>query len=351
MKKRMLFSLLILALNASITFADGIIIPRPRPGEPILPPLAIKYHHVHIEINNQVAKTDIDQVFINDQHRDIEGTYIFPLPEKAAISEFAMWTDGKRLVGEILDKEKARKIYEDIVRRMKDPALLEYIGTNMFKASVYPIPARGEKRIQLNYTQILKLDFGICYYFYPLNTEKFSPRPLNNVTITAKITSNVPIKSVYSPTHNIKITKKDDYNIIVSYEENNVKPDKNFELYYTVSKEDIGLNLLTHKEKAEGGFFMVLVSPKQEIKKTIKKDIAFVVDTSGSMAGEKIHQAKESLKFCINSLNIGDRFNLISFSTEIEKFKPDLIDYTAQKSSKNNIILIMTICWEGYSHR
>lgn len=330
----MLFSLLILALNVSIAFADGIIIPRPRPGEPILPPLAIKYHHVHIEINNQVAKTDIDQVFINDHRQDIEGTYIFPLPEEAAISEFAMWTDGKRLVGEILDKEKARKIYEDIVRRMKDPALLEYIGTNMFKASVYPIPARGEKRIQLNYAQILKLDFGICYYSYPLNTEKFSPRPLNNVTITANITSNVPIKSVYSPTHNIKITKKDDYHIIVSYEENNVKPDKNFELYYTVSKEDIGLNLLTHKEKAKEGFFMVLVSPKQEIKKTIKKDIAFVVDTSGSMAGEKIHQAKESLKFCINSLNIGDRFNLISFSTEIEKFKPDLIDYTTQNKKE-----------------
>jgi Ca-activated chloride channel family protein len=241
-----------------------------------------------------------------------------------------MFTDGKKLIGEILDKDKARKIYEDIVRRLKDPAILEYIGRNMFKARVYPIPAHDEKRIQLKYSQILKLDFGICKYLYPLNTEKFSPRPLNNVTITARITSKVPIKSVYSPTHDIKITKKDDYTVLVSYEADDVKPDKDFELYYTVSKEDIGLSLLTHKEKAEDGFFMVLISPKQEVKKAIKKDIAFVIDTSGSMAGKKISQAKTALKFCINSLNKDDRFNLISFSTEIEKFKPDLIEYNAE---------------------
>ncbi|MEW6095242.1 MAG: VIT and VWA domain-containing protein [bacterium] len=335
MRKRFfLLGFLICVLNVSITFADGIIIPRPRPEELPLPPLAIKYHHVNIEINNQVAKTSIDQVFINPHHRDIEGTYIFPLPEKAAISEFAMFTDGKKIIGEILDKDKARKIYEDIVRGMKDPAILEYIGTNMFKAQVYPIPARGEKRIQLTYAEILKLESGICHYFYPLDTERFSPRSLDSVVITVKITSKLPIKSVYSSTHEIKITKKDDYTVLLSYEENNVKPDKNFELYYTVSKEDIGLNLLTHKEKDEDGFFMVLVSPKQEIKKAIKKDIAFVVDTSGSMADEKIKQAKEALKFCINSLNKDDKFNLISFSTDVERFKPDLIDYTAKSKEE-----------------
>jgi len=330
MREKSLLLILILLVNVNIAFADGIIIPKPRPEEPPLPPLAIKYHHVSIEINNQVAKTSIDQVFINEHHRDIEGTYIFPLLEEASISEFAMFSDGKKIVGEILDKDKAKEIYEDIVRQRKDPALLEYIARNMFKASVYPIPAHGEKRIQLTYSQILKLDSGICHYLYPLDTEKFSPRRLDSVVITVKITSKIPIKNVYSSTHEIKITKKDDYSAWVSYEENNVKPDKNFELYYTISEENIGLSLLTHKEKPDDGFFMVLVSPKQEIKEAIKKDVAFVVDTSGSMAGEKINQVKESLKFCINSLHKEDRFNLITFSTEIEKFKPNLVDYTPE---------------------
>jgi len=330
MKEKIFLLILILLVNVKIAFADGMIIPRPRPEEPLLPPLAIKYHHVDIEINNQVARTSIEQVFINDYHRDIEGTYIFPLPEEASISEFAMFSDSKKIIGEILDKDKARGIYEDIVRRMKDPALLEYVGRNMFKASVYPIPAHGEKKIQLIYSQILKLDAGICHYLYPLDTERFSPRKLDSVVITVKITSKIPIKNVYSSTHELKITKKDDYTVLVSYEESNVKPDKNFELYYTVSEENIGLSLLTHKENTDDGFFMVLVSPKQEIKEAMKKDVAFVVDTSGSMAGEKINQVKEALKFCINSLNKEDRFNLISFSTEIEKFKPNLIDYTSE---------------------
>lgn len=331
--KIFLFSL-VFWLKISIVFADGVIIPKPRPEEPPLPPLSIKYQYVNIEINNQVAKTDIDQVFMNEHSRDIEGTYIFPLPEEASISEFAIFTDGKKIVGEILDKSQARKIYEDIVRQMKDPGLLEYVGRNMFKASIYPIPARGEKRIQLTYSQILKLDAGLVHYFYPLDTERFSSHKLESVVINVKITSKIPIKNVYSSTHEIKITKKDDYTVLVSYEKSNVKPNKNFELYYTVSEEEIGLNLLTHKERREDGFFMVLVSPKQEVKEAIKKDMAFVVDTSGSMAGEKINQAKEALKFCINSLNKDDRFNLISFNTEILKFRPELVDNTPQNNQE-----------------
>jgi Ca-activated chloride channel family protein len=174
--------------------ADGFIIPKPHPGEKI-PPLSVKYHRVSVEIVNQIAKTSIDQVFINNHPRDIEGIYIFPLPEEATISEFAMYIGDKKVEGEILDRDQARRIYEDIVRRMKDPALLEYVGRNMFRARVYPIPARGEKRIRLSYTEILKAEKNLVRYVYPLNTERFSLHPLQEVTVSVKISSNVPISS------------------------------------------------------------------------------------------------------------------------------------------------------------
>ena len=112
--------------------ADGIIIPEPPPW-PEPPPLrdtwlTIRYHRVEVTIEDQVATTHVDQVFLNEHDWEVEGTYIFPLPAGAAISDFVMWVDGKRIEGQILEADEARQIYEDIVRRRRDPALLEYVG-------------------------------------------------------------------------------------------------------------------------------------------------------------------------------------------------------------------------------
>ena len=148
--------------------ADGFIVPVPPPHVETVPDLAVKYHRVKVTIEDQVAKTSIDQVFLNDSPYELEGTYIFPLPDEAAISDFAMFVDGQRLSGRILDREEARRIYESIVRRRRDPALLEYIGRNAFQASIYPIPAHGEKRVQLAYSQVLRAERGLIYYVYPL---------------------------------------------------------------------------------------------------------------------------------------------------------------------------------------
>jgi Ca-activated chloride channel homolog len=315
-------------------FADGMIIierphhhphpihmPEPEHQYEVLP---VKYHRVSVNIENQVAVTSIDQVFRNEYDVDLEGTYIFPLPEDAAISEFSMYIDGKKVTGEILDKDKARQVYEDIVRQMKDPGILEYMGRNMFRARIYPIPKHGEKRMELTYQQTLKYDSGMFKYVYPLNTEKFSPRPLEEVTIAATIKSAVPIKNVYSPSHKVD-TKLNEYTATCGFEEKNVNPDKDFVLYYTVSEKDLGLNLICHRLNGEDGYFMLLVSPGQLESKAIEKDIIFVLDTSGSMQGEKIKQAKDALKFCVNKLAQGDRFNVVSFSTNIDPYKSSLV--------------------------
>ena len=110
--KAVVASLLATIAAVGICSADGIIIPEPPPDVPIeeISDLAIKYHRVQVEIRDQVATTRIDQVFLNDMPYDLEGTYIFPLPEEAAISEFAMYVDGERLEGQILDKDQARRI-------------------------------------------------------------------------------------------------------------------------------------------------------------------------------------------------------------------------------------------------
>ena len=327
---------ILVLLSASNVNADGIIIPDPIPDMPhYTPQLAIKYHHVNVTIDNQYARTDIDQVFENEFHRDLEGTYIFPLPEGASISNFAMFVDEEKLEGEILEKDEARQIYEDIVRRMEDPALLEYVGRDMFKARVYPIPANGEKRIQMGYSEVITCDSGICKYLYPLDAERFSSKPLEDVTISVKIRSKQPIKAVYSPSHEIRVKRVNDYEVEVSYEETDVKPDKDFLLYYTISEKDFGINLLTYRDVGEDGFFMLMIAPKQEIPtgEIIAKDMVFVLDTSGSMSGTKIEQAKNALKFCINGLNEEDKFDIIAFSSEINRFKGELIPVNSDNTA------------------
>ncbi|HOE63860.1 MAG TPA: VIT domain-containing protein [Candidatus Sumerlaeota bacterium] len=323
-------------LLAALIFGDGVlivghpIIASDVYREPSLPKpeaLPVKYHHVTVEINNQVATTKIDQVFLNPHNIILEGTYIFPLPEEAAISDFALYMDGLKVSGDVLEKDKARRIYEDIVRRMKDPGLLEYIGRNMFQARIYPIPAKGERRIELTYHQTLKSDSGVIQYVYPLNTERFSPKPLEEVSLSVKINSPIPIKNVYSPSHDVDV-KIEKNEAACGFEQKNIKPDKDFVLYYTVSEKDLGLNLLAHCNKGEKGYFMMLLSPGKIDEPAHEKDIVFVLDTSGSMQGKKIEQARNALKFCLQSLKNGDRFGVISFATVVNAFKTALIDAT-----------------------
>jgi Ca-activated chloride channel family protein len=323
-----LFVVLLSVLGPPV-YADGLIIPDPRPpGQPPFRgyPLTIEYHHVTVTIENQVATTHVDQVFVNDAGFTVEGTYIFPLPEGATISEFAMWVQGKKHEGKLLTKEEARAIYESYVRRQQDPALLEYVGRGAFQASIFPIPPGEERRIELTYSEILTLDEGLVRYRYPLDTERFSNRPLNDVSISLDIQSKEALKAIYSPSHLIAVDRQGDYRARVGYEEHDVKPDRDFELYFSVAEEEIGLNLLSYKPADEDGFFLMLVAPKVEIEETevVAKDVLLVLDTSGSMRGDKIHQAKAALDFVLEHLQPQDRFNIAAFSTGVRHFAPRL---------------------------
>ncbi len=322
--------LLVFGMAASL-FADGMIIIEPPVERPEvrITPMAVKYHKVAIVIENQVATTTVDEVFHNPNNMQLEGTYVFPLPENAAISALSLWIDGKEQAGELLDKDKARGIYEDIVRKMRDPALLEYVGSRVFKLRIFPLPANGDRQVKLSYSEKLTCDNGLCTYRYPLNTEKFSSRNLEEVVISAEIRSDLPVKSVYSPSHPIDVAQKDDHNIKLSYEAKDVKPDKDFFLYFGVSDKEIGLSLVPFRRNGEDGYFMALLSPKAEVSESdiVKKDVVFIFDTSMSMMEQnKFEQAKKALNFCVGSLNSGDRYNIVSFSTEARPFRDKLME-------------------------
>ncbi|MCP4694564.1 MAG: VWA domain-containing protein [Desulfobacterales bacterium] len=344
--------LLLLALLFSNALADGMIIvhdppwfPPPAPG-PIVhrphpfAPLTIKYHHVDVKITGQVAVTGVDQVFHNPNPRRLEGTFVFPIPEGASIDKFSMDIDGKQVEAELLDADKARKIFEDIVRKMRDPALLEYVGRGAFKARIFPIEPHGDKRVKLKYTQVLKSDNGLVEYIYPLNTERFSAQPIKRVAIGAEIKTTRPLKSVYSPSHEIEVIRKGDHGAAVGFETADARPDADFKLYYSFAPQkdrEIALNLLAYNEAdGEDGFFLLLASPGLQADRgeIVEKDVVFVLDASGSMMGDKLAQAKRALRYCIINLNRGDRFEVVRFSTEAEALFGGLVDATRSNQDK-----------------
>jgi Ca-activated chloride channel homolog len=297
--------------------ADGIIIP-----EPPFEPLSIGYHRVQVEINGQVARTAVDQTFRNRQERDVEGTYLFPLPAAATVSDFAMHVDGEKLQAELLDADEARRIYEEIVRRRIDPALLEYVGRGAYRARIFPVPAQGERRIELAYEQVLGRDGGLVRYSYPLNTEKFSPEALDDVSVQVTIGTDGPIGAVYSPSHPVEIERLEDGRVRVVYADEGVIPQHDFVLYYAVADDEVGMELLSYFDEEGQGYYLLLAAPAVETvdDEAIPKRVVFAFDRSGSMRDGKIEQARQALRFAIENLGTQDEFNIVDYGTTVSSF-------------------------------
>lgn len=321
--------LLAFAAGAAAALAQGRVVidpprerPRPGPGQTML---QLKELHVQVQVTDGVAVSNVKQVFRNPLGYAVEGTYIFPLPEDVAVGDFSMTVGGKTLTGEVLDANQARQTYEDIVRRLRDPGLLEYIGSRMFRARVFPIPPNSIVEVTLSYSQTLRERNGLGLYRQPLQLD--AGGTVDAVTIDATVTSHLPLLSVFSPSHTCTVTQKDSHHAEVSYSDKQVQGSDDFLLYYQRQDAEFGLAVLTHRAAAEPGTFLLRISPRVDVKaeQVLPKDIAFVLDTSGSMSGEKFEQAQRALQFCINSLNANDRFNIYPFATRVASFRDGLV--------------------------
>jgi Ca-activated chloride channel family protein len=323
---------------------DGfIVVERPfliPPGHFPFAPLEVSSHHVDVKIDGQVAVTSIDQEFYNPNDQRLEGIYMFPVPKGAHIDKFSMEIGGKMVDAELLRADKARQIYEDIVRKMRDPALLEYAGRDLFRVRIFPIEPRSRKPIKISYTELLRSDAGTVTYSYPLSTERFSAQPIKSLSVKVELKTEQPLASIYSPSHKVEIKRDGPNRAVLGYESRDEKPDTDFQLVYSSEKRDVGLSLITHKSGGEDGYFLLLAAPTvAKETKPAPKDVIFVVDTSGSMAGAKLQQAKKALQFCVENLNADDRFEIVRFSTEAESLfgKLSEVDSEHRKRASNFI--------------
>jgi Ca-activated chloride channel homolog len=288
-----------------------------RPDQTVWNGLYIKSHRVSVEVTNQVAVTRIEQVFRNDGAGLAEGEYLFPLPDGAAVSDLTLTIDGVVYEAQILDAQEAQQIYTEIVRRQRDPVLLQYVGRSAIRANIFPIPAGQERKIEITYSQLLNPDNGLLQYTYPLRTDYVTKLPVQQVSVSMRVTSQTPISTLYAPSPLVTVSRIDDRTFVAGLEATNYRAVDDFAVYYGGATDAISANLVTYRASAneDGYFVLFLNAPMPERNQVIPKDVIIVLDQSGSMLGEKWRQAQAAANFILNGLNPEDRFNAVVFST------------------------------------
>ncbi|MCA8998669.1 MAG: VWA domain-containing protein, partial [Planctomycetaceae bacterium] len=322
----------LLAQGTLIITNEVVRLPRPVPQPP-----QTTYHLETLEMNSkvmgQIADVQVSQTFVNSGKRTIEAQLVFPLPYDGAIDKMTLMVNGTELEAKLLSADEAKARYQSIVRANKDPALLEWIGTGMFQTSVFPIPPGEKRTVTLHYTQLLRKDHGLTDFLYPLRTAKFTSRPLSKLSMRVVIEAPADIKNIYSPSHAVDIDRSGERHAVVTFEQQNVVPSEDFRLLFDTKEGKIGATVLTYRpDKSEEGYFLLLASPrvKSGDGEPQAKTISFVVDKSGSMSGEKIEQAREAAKFVLNNLRKGDLFNIISYDSSVQAFRPELESFTSE---------------------
>jgi Ca-activated chloride channel family protein len=346
--RRLALSVLAAALAlvaAPSAFANGILVIDPGTGPASLPPervrpmpetqrwspVRLKSHRVSAVVVDQTAEFTVEQTFHSDAEMQLEGTYLFPLPEGAAVGKFAMTMGGKMVEGSVIEANEARRIYQSIVSRRRDPGLLEYMGRGLFQARVFPILPHSDLTIRLVFQMVLRDDTGTLELRYPLASERLNGQPVDEVVMDVKVESSVDLKTLWSPSHEVAIARDGERKARVSFERSGRRQDKDFLLYIGRSPDAVGFSLVSSRAAGEDGTFMAVFAPRQNASgvEIYAKDVIYVVDVSGSMAGEKMVQAQKALKLGVSMLRAGDRFNVISFSTGLASFREGLVEASA----------------------
>ena len=337
---------LILGFCAATAQAQGLLVvidpdqpvPLPRPivrPQPTPPATAYKIKELAVQAKlvDQVARVQVSQSFVNTGSQQLEVSFIFPLPYDGAIDRLTLMVDGKEVPAKLLPAKQARSVYESIVRKNQDPALLEWMGTGMFQTSVFPVPPGAERKVTLNYSQLLRTDHGLTDFLFPLSTAKYTSHPVEKVDFQVAIESAIEIKNIYSPTHSVDVQRKDAHFATVSFAAKDVVPTADFRLFFDVGKGKFGTSVVSYRPDAgEDGFLLLLASPqfKTANAERARKTVVFVLDRSGSMEGEKIEQARAAVKYVLEHLRDGDLFNIVAYDTVVESFRPDLQAYNDQ---------------------
>jgi len=270
---------------------------------------------VSISITGRVARVTVEEYFMNTGPMLGEANYVYPIPPDAAFAGLSLWQGDQEMKGEMLDASQARSIYEEIVRRRRDPALVELAGYGLIRARMFPIAPGETKKVTLRYNEIITRQGDALRFRYPIGGSAAGSAPR---TIRFSVDSAPLYGAAFSPTHQLATTR-DGNRLAIAVSDTGAPRD--LELFLPV-RTTVGASLVTYRPAGEDGYFMLLLSPGAARADVAvqPRDIVAVLDVSGSMSGAKIDQAKAALRQLLGTLRKSDRFRLIAFSSDVRRF-------------------------------
>lgn len=310
-----------LSITLALAPCQGLFVPD-RTG-PTGPAVRTGLLAVDVAVQDGAATTELRQTIHNDTSAPQEAYWFLPLPHGATADRFSMTVGGVETQGEVLDAGRAREIYEDIVRRRRDPGLLEYLGEGLLRARVFPIPPHGEVQVRVRWTRLLDATDGLTSLRFPLRSAWQDGGGPQKVGLTVTVRSKLAIRTAWSPLHGLEITRPDDHTLRAGFEyAGGTAPPRDPVLHWGVAEQDFGANVLTFRQPGEPGHFLCLLAPRRDWpqREDMARSINLVLDTSGSMAGEKIQQARAAVRTFLQSLSPTDWFNVVPFSTDARPF-------------------------------
>lgn len=330
--------LIVMMLPMPVAAQHIIIDPWPPPGIP-QPPVnnvvTVEEYVVEARVEGPAAHVRVTQTFRNQSGGLVEGQFIFPLPPDAAVSDLQMRVNDTVLEGKIMPADEARGIYEAIVRRQRDPALLQYSGQGLFQTNVFPIPPGESRAVQLTYTQLVAQEQGLYRFRYPLGAGFNALGDQGGLRLRVELVDQPGLRTIYSPNWGATVSRTGSDGAEITFTGAGSTPESFFDVYWGSNDSAIGANLLSYQPVEEDGYFALLVAPGIEQVETdvAERDVVMVVDVSGSMEGEKMGQARDAAKYVVGHLNPGDRFNLISFSTGVRLWSDELEELSGEMTA------------------
>ena len=328
MRRRFPLALVLVASAASPAGAQGWVEVASRPVStrpvPIGGPVIRVQSDVRVTLDGRIARIEVEERFRNAGSTMAEGTYLYPLPGEAVFTGYSLWMGDQEMQGEMQTAEQARTVYEDIVRRQKDPALLTYAGHGLIRAQIFPIQPGQTRKIVLRYTQVLGREGDALRLRYAIGPRTASrglgadgaPQDLFSMSVTAPAEGT--FGAPYSPTHQVTSLRSRGQ-LVVSVPGG---ASGDLDLLFPLRRGLVGASVLTHASAGEDGYYMLLLAPPDAATSTaLPRDLTLVVDVSGSMSGTKLEQAKAALAQALGALGAQDRFRLIAFSSGVTEFR------------------------------
>lgn len=277
-----------------------------------------------VSILEQVATTTLDIRLRNPGGRRLEAELIVPVPDDAAIRGFTFQGSAAEPTAQVLPKGEARTIYDQIVAKTRDPALLEFVGYNLVRSSIFPIEANGTQTVRLIYETLLAADGDRIDYVLPRSESLQYTVPWK---VAVRIRSKRPISTLYSPSHRLLTTRTSAGDVTATVSRDAERDPGAFRLSYLLQRNDVTASLLAYPDpKVGGGYFLMLAGlpSKSHVDghhSPVKREVTLVLDRSGSMNGHKIKQVREAARQVLAGLQPGEAFNILAYNDTVDRFR------------------------------